>query len=160
MKENYKKFPLPKGKEWFRLPERLLNLEKLGRPYKEYTALLSQVTAFNFPKEEGERFPVEPIRTNNPLAYELENGIGDISFLYESKGVYIVVPGKDVKFDEKTTIDIDYYGSNGNPNTKVTISRRKKKETNEIVYVITTYENEDLTDGILNNTRIEIRMYN
>jgi hypothetical protein len=142
MKENYKKFPLPKGKEWFRLPERLLNLEKLGRPYKEYTALLSQ-------RKDG-----------NPFAYELENGIGDISFLYETKGIYVIVPGKDIKFDDKTTVDIDYYGSNGDPNTKVTISKRADKKTGKIIFLIATYAKEDLTDEILDRTRIEIRMYN
>ena len=141
MKENYKKFPLPKGKEWFRLPERLLNLEKLGRPYKEYTALLSQ-------RKDG-----------NPFAYELENGIGDISFLYETKGVYRIVPGKDVKFDDKTVVDIDYYGKNGDPYTKVTISRRVDKKTGEIIFLIATYTKEDLTDEILDRTRIEIRIY-
>jgi hypothetical protein len=142
MKENYKKFPLPKGKEWFRLPERLLNLEKLGRPYKEYTALLSQT------------------KDGNPFAYELENGIGDISFLYETKGVYVIVPGKGIEFDDKTTVDIDYYGSNGDPNTKVTISKRVNKKTGKIIFLIATYAKEDLTDEILDRTRIEIRMYN
>jgi len=48
MKENYKKFPLPKGKEWFRLPERLKALEEkpapaeFELPYKVFTALLTQ----------------------------------------------------------------------------------------------------------------------
>jgi hypothetical protein len=48
MKENYKKFPLPKGKEWFRLPERVSALEGSQEPtaptapYKVYTALLTQ----------------------------------------------------------------------------------------------------------------------
>lgn len=135
------KFPLPKDKGWVRLPERVEKLEKLGRPYKEYTALLSQR------------------KDENPFAYELENGIGDISFLYETKGVYRIVPGKDVKFDEKTVVDIDYYGKNGDPYTKVTISRRIEK-TGEIIFLIATYTKEDLTDEILDRTRIEIRMYN
>lgn len=48
MKENYKKFPLPKGKEWFRLPERVKALEEkpapaaFELPYKSFTALLTQ----------------------------------------------------------------------------------------------------------------------
>lgn len=136
------KFPLTKGKEWFRLPERLLNLEKLRKPYKEYTALLLQT------------------KDGNPIAYELENGIGDISFLYEQSGVYRIVPGKDVKFDEKTTVDIDYYGRSGDPYTKVIISRKVEKKTGEIIFLIATYVKEVLTNDVLDKTRIEIRIYN
>jgi len=91
--------------------------------------------------------------TGAPIATVLENTIGNISFDYGAEGVYVILCN-DLFVEDKT-----WY-------TPVIISNTANKTNGEIVWrdvnqirIITNLD-EALADGILNNTPIEIRIYN
>jgi hypothetical protein len=118
--------------------------------YKVYTALLTQ---------SGE---------NAPVATVLENTIGDIWFTYDRIGVYLInginffTIGKTVCPNPNGNVSI---GVISGLNTYCTYANiLDEGETN---YLVLTTVDVDITnnnsiekDGILNNTLIEIRVYN
>lgn len=74
MKNNAKKFPLPTGEQWARLPERVAALEAVPKP-KIFRATINQG---------GENPPV--------VSQEVENTTGaTFSFGYVEPGVYSIV---------------------------------------------------------------------
>jgi hypothetical protein len=150
MKENYKKFPLPKGKEWFRLPERVSALEGSQEPtvpYKVFTALLTQVG------------------NNAPVATILQNTLeGEVSFHYLGEGNYVVV--NSVGWDEtKTTfqLEVGFGDFGGFVPSFVPITGGGK--------TILTFSNTGTagsqppnilppSNGVLNKSLVEIKVYN
>lgn len=206
MKENYKKFPLPKGKEWFRLPERLKALEeKLAQaafelPYKVFTALITQeggdapairfgdgeiaegVSYYIAENPDNENLTLVGAPSNNPgtfftatktvnggyspsvrleynegapTAIVLENTLGGVAFGYINTGRYSVNSNGLFKMD-KTTISIDAFGQDGNSSGLAVIGNTTLN--NEDKFEIISAKGGE-SDGILQKTRIEIKVY-
>ena len=89
-----------------------------------------------------------------PTVIVLENTIGNIWFTYNAIGQY-PCESDNLFITDKTTIDIDAYGQNGNP--AALISTSTIFPTNK--FSIFTYKSFP-DDDILTNNRIEIRVYN
>jgi hypothetical protein len=109
-----------------------------SRPYKVYTALLTQTV------------------TNAPVATVLENTLGNIVWSYSSEGNYIgTLSGSFVENNTKLEIglvtDTDY--------TSVYFGNFYRID-NDSVGLITLDFSQSGIDGTLNNTPIEIRVYN
>jgi hypothetical protein len=95
--------------------------------------------------------------TGAPVATVLENTIGNIWFTYDSTGQY-PVNSNDLFIENKTTIDIDAYGQDGNPAGGAFIS------TNTLFipsnFNILTTKGGSAINDILLKSRLEIRVYN
>lgn len=90
MKNNAKKFPLPTGDEWSRLPERVAALEAAPKP-KIFRATINQ---------DGENPPV--------VSQEVENTTGaTFTFGYVAEGVYSILSSVPFfKSREKTIVNL------------------------------------------------------
>lgn len=131
------KFPLPKDKGWVRLPERVEKLESSLsdsiRPYKVYTALLTQSG------------------TNPPVATVLENTIGNIWWSYNGVNQF-EVKSNDLFTEDKTILFIQ--GSNdGDTSSSSILNNLYHIDSDTINCVVSS-------GGNLNRTSIEIRVYN
>lgn len=113
-------------------------LSNSNRPYKVYTALLTQSG------------------TDAPVATVLENTLGeDITFSYESEGWYNVV-SDGLFVENKTTCEI----SN---TTQETYGYETIKRVSESIIRINSISSETIetmADAIIDNSKIEIRVYN
>ena len=89
-----------------------------------------------------------------PVVTVLENTIGNIWFTYYATGEYQCT-SDNLFIADKTAIDIDAYGKNGN--SASLISTNTIFTTNK--FSIYTYK-DGRADSILTNNRIEIRVYN
>lgn len=108
MKNTYKKFPLPTGKEWYRLPERVKKLEDYSdnvtsEKYKVYTAIITQIS------------------NNNPEITVLNNTTGDeIVWTRRSIGIYRGTFQNSTPDGSKTVIFLDQNKTNlANPVTSL-----------------------------------------
>lgn len=89
-----------------------------------------------------------------PTVIVLENTIGNIWFVYESGGVY-QCQSDNLFIENKTTIDMDAYGQDGNPTSL--LSNQTLFPVNK--FYIYTYKSFNLDDMLYKN-RLEIRVYN
>lgn len=113
---------------------KIFNTSQILRPYKVYSALLSQTGI------------------NPPTAIELQNQLGTgLVFEYIEKGRYLMTNDEGLFVNDKTFLLI----TNDVGGKKSYVSYRN---TNQIV--LETYDNDKLDDYILNNTSVEIRVYN
>lgn len=91
--------------------------------------------------------------TGAPTVTVLENTIGNIWFEYDAIGNYLCK--SDSLFTEnKTTIDMDAYCQNGNPDANLTY-----KDLDTSTFTIGTYK-VTYQDDLLSNNRLEIKIYN
>jgi len=91
-----------------------------------------------------------------PVATVLENTIGNIWFEYNDIGQYSANSNNLFTID-KTIIDIDAYGQDGNAQGLALIANTTLNDINKI----TIYTSKGVqTDSILQKNRIEIRVYN
>ena len=88
-----------------------------------------------------------------PVATVLENTIGNIYFEYRSAGEY-ACKSNSLFTENKTTIDIDAYCQNGNPETSLIY-----RDLDTSTFTIGTYKG-GLGNDYLYNNRLEIRVYN
>jgi hypothetical protein len=88
-----------------------------------------------------------------PVATVLENTIGNIYFEYKGAGEY-ACKSNSLFTENKTTIDIDAYCQNGNPETSLIY-----RDLDTSTFTIGTYRGEFGNDYLYNN-RLEIRVYN
>ena len=88
-----------------------------------------------------------------PVATVLENTIGNIYFEYKGAGEY-ACKSNSLFTENKTTIDIDAYCQNGNPETSLIY-----RDLDTSTFTIGTYKGE-LGNDYLYNNRLEIRVYN
>jgi hypothetical protein len=88
-----------------------------------------------------------------PVATVLENTIGNIYFEYRGAGEY-ACKSNSLFTENKTTIDIDAYCQNGNPETSLIY-----RDLDTSTFTIGTYKGE-LGNDYLYNNRLEIRVYN
>ncbi len=115
------------------------NITEAIKPYKSYTALLTQ------------------LNTDAPTAIVLENTLKvDVSFSYDSVGVYKVIFSDAVLTTNKTTISL----GNLIRTFSVDVAFITSSVLTETEFVISTsdFENNP-TNGILENTLLEIRVY-
>jgi len=115
-----------------------LNRLKVGQTptYKKYVALLTQ---------EG---------TDAPVSTVLENTIGEVVFQRVNNGDYLI--SSDEFVEGKTTISINNHFMGDNKSAQFL-------QTNDYqLYELITFNSDDLThvDGVLNDTLLEIRVYN
>lgn len=104
--------------------------------YKKYVALLTQ---------EG---------TDAPVSTVLENTIGEVVFQRVNNGDYLI--SSDEFVEGKTTISINNHFMGDNKSAQFL-------QTNDYqLYELITFNSDDLThvDGVLNDTLLEIRVYN
>lgn len=105
------------------------------RPYKVYSAMISQVS------------------TAAPTVTIMENTIGSIVWTRSSAGVYLgTLVGA---FTSSKTLPIVSNNANTNLNIKELVTR-----TSADVITLQTYATSVLTDGVISNMTIEIRVYN
>ena len=104
-----------------------------GRPYKSYTALLTQ---------EGEDAPVATI---------LENTLGDIVWTYDAPGSYFATLTGGFIID-KTWMVADTLQNTG--------AYTQNYKTLNVIELYTFNNSNVMTNSYLNNTGIEIRVYN
>lgn len=109
------------------------------RPYKVYTALLSQSG------------------TSDPVATVLENTIGDISFEYIDIGAYTI--SSNNLFTENKTIVLQDQQINRNDNDTDYCIRIVYDDVNSIIINTAFLDTTEINDALL-NTPIEIRVYN
>jgi hypothetical protein len=88
-----------------------------------------------------------------PTVTVLENTIGNIYFEYRGAGEY-ACKSNSLFTENKTTIDIDAYCQNGNPETSLIY-----RDLDTSTFTIGTYKGE-LGNDYLYNNRLEIRVYN
>lgn len=138
---------LVNGLIWFDLPFRLKAIfAKLAgeRPYKAYTALLTQSS------------------NTAPTAIILENELGNITFSRTGAGKYIISQDINFPFILGKTFILHTIGKT----TEALGNGTTTKITSEQVTVdnsfslTTTASNGTYSDGILNNCSVEIRVYN
>lgn len=91
-----------------------------------------------------------------PTAIVLENTIGNVWFEYNDVGQY-TANSSDLFTIDKTTIDIDAYGQNGNAEGFALIANSTVNLANK--FTIYTVKGSP-TSNILENSRLEIRVYN
>ena len=89
-----------------------------------------------------------------PVAKVLENTIGNIWFVYVGPGTY-QCQSYNLFIENKTTIDMDAYGQDGNPGSL--LSNQTLFPVNK--FYIYTYKSGNLDDMLYKN-RLEIRVYN
>lgn len=126
------------------MDDNLTYLEGLARPYKVYTALLTQSG------------------TAAPIATVLENTFtGSISFAYASTGIYEIVSSANEFVLNKTLTQIQLWGDD--PKTKGRVGNVQFKGTDKLLLRNSNaVEPGSLTNGIGTNdiiTSIEIRVY-
>jgi len=161
--KNYLKFPLPTTASWFRLPERVKALEDSSfnasdyyladftntgidpfvktsdlPPYKVYTALLTQSG------------------TSAPVATVLENTIGAITLIYVGPGYYYV-RSNNLFVLGKTTAEIENFKCHTYWCSKNTVDQ---EDVDNIALISVDNSSDSNTNGRLNSTKIEIRVYN
>lgn len=88
-----------------------------------------------------------------PVAKVLKNTLGNVWFEYDSEGNYFC-KSNCVFTENKTTIDIDPYGNNGDPACNIVY-----KDVEPCIFKIGTFKNQ-YSNGYLFNTRLEIEVYN
>lgn len=135
------KFPLPKDKGWVRLPERVEKLESSLsdsiRPYKVYTALLTQSG------------------TDAPVATVLENTLGSITFSRTDIGKYGIISNQLFTINKTAILS----GSEYIFNPTLVSSSVSDSSLIEMSTVDVTGVN-NYSDDILASNLIEIRVYN
>lgn len=94
--------------------------------------------------------------TGAPVVTVLENTIGNIWFTYNTTGEY-PVNSNDLFIENKTTIDIDAYGQDGNAAGGAFISTNTLFTPSNF-NILTTKGGS--ADDILRKNRLEIRVYN
>jgi hypothetical protein len=94
--------------------------------------------------------------TGAPVVTVLENTIGNIWFTYTSPGIYSV-NSNNLFIENKTTIDIDTFGQDGNAAGEAFISTNTLFIPSNFNILTTKGSN---SDNILLKNRLEIRVYN
>ena len=107
--------------------------------YRSYTALLTQVG------------------TDPPTAIVLENNLGAVTYNYEGIGEYIITSSSLFTIN-KTVVFITSNG-NGNYESNVVV-RQYEDNTKFDILCYDLLNNNTISNGILNKTSIEIRVYN
>lgn len=131
---------------WMDLPFRLKAIfSKLpsgggdSRPYKVYTALLTQSG------------------TDVPTAIVLENTLGDITYGYIGDGQYAII-SNNLFVENKVYLSIQ--GSNDGDTSTITTLSSLYNIDNSTLSLITTNVTGARDNSSLNNSSIEIRVYN
>lgn len=106
------------------------------QPYKVYTALLTQTGG------------------DDPVATVLQNTLGDLQWYRDSDGYYYVYSNDELFTDSKTFVTISHSNWISEGTTPYYLDGAT------YIYVMTLNTNWIYTDDILNNTSIEIRVYN
>jgi len=127
---------MPEGKLIYDLLTQI-NDNASGGTYKSYVALLTQSG------------------TEAPTAIELENTIGDITFIYDEVGEYLISSDSLFTLDKTWCI----LGSDFAVNTGTTIAYLKRQSENYLKIVVLDGAALPINDE-LTNTPIEIRVYN
>ncbi len=114
-----------------------IEVGNVGRPYKVYTALLTQTA------------------TSIPTAIELENTLGAISYSYQGTGLYRV-NSINLFVSNKTAVFLSPLH-----NTSFDGVSAIYQASNSEIYISTFIASSGVyTNALLNNTSIEIRVYN
>jgi hypothetical protein len=117
-----------------------LNGSSVARPYKVYTALLTQSGI------------------NAPVAIVLENTIGNVTWVYNGIGQYAAI-SSNLFLPNKTVLFIQ--GSNdGDISSIVALDRLYWVDQSTINCITEIIAAGNFSNEILNNTSIEIRVYN
>jgi hypothetical protein len=117
------------------------NISDYVKPYKVYSALLTQSG------------------TDAPTAIVLENTIGEITLEYEVQGTY-KISSDNLFATGKTFINISNIGQEPSDFMLIYIDGNILNLTESFFFITTLDSPSTYANGILNNTPIEIRVYN
>lgn len=110
-----------------------------SRPYKVYSALLTQSS------------------TDDPTGIVLENTLGDILLNYNAEGFYQIT--SSALFTTDKTVIINSYNQTATNGTNIGFIRTVRSSENA-VRIYTENTSNVASDGILNKTYFEVRVYN